>query len=79
MAKLSPTMQKAVDLAREHGNELRYYVGGYWSYEGWKDSRTEPWVTTHTVNALLTRSLVVEVERHARDKYLTRVRLTEAS
>jgi len=75
MAKLTPTQQKAVDLAREHGGELHYYLGGYWSYPGWRDSRKEPWVTRQTVNALLKRGVVTEVEWDRRGQYLTRVRL----
>lgn len=56
MANLSPTMQDAVEFARQHGNKLIRLPGGFWCREGltrWE----RPWFGTTTVEALVKRGV----------------------
>jgi hypothetical protein len=57
-AKISPTMQKALAVAREHGGVLVYWQGGFWTWEGCPSRcRGIPsWsVETGTIKALVKR------------------------
>lgn len=59
--KLSSTMQKALDHARQHGGKLERYPGGFWMasgiraedlMDGWINRK---WFGTPTVQALVNR------------------------
>ena len=51
--KLSPTMQAAVEAAKQGGAVLKRYPGGYWAGLGWTDG--DPYFGTTTVDALVAR------------------------
>ena len=58
--QLTPTMQAAVDMAREHGGALHRHPGGFWAGPEWK-LHGAPYVGTPTVEALVRRG----VARHS--------------
>lgn len=73
--KVSPTMQGALDAAREHGGRLVRWPGGFWTYPdcptrggGSWDTDYPTWsVAAGTIKSLLARGLVREVDwREAR-------------
>lgn len=51
--ELSPTMHDAVEYAKQHGNKLIRYPGGFWCAEGIQ----RPWYGTTTINALVDRGV----------------------
>ena len=76
MSKLSPTMQKALDAAVEHGG-LEYRKGGFWTFAGCEVGHSLPgptgayqvpkwYVGLTTVRALVDRGRLVVAERTAR-------------
>lgn len=62
--KLSPTMQDAVEYARQHGNKLVRYPGGFWCAEGIQ----RPWYGASTVNALVDRGAAEFTQWQERSK-----------
>jgi hypothetical protein len=70
--KLSPTMQRTLDKANEHGGELVNWRGGFWTYQGCTTTRTEHftgfkipdwYVGSGTIKALADRGIVEFTER----------------
>jgi hypothetical protein len=59
--RLSPTMQSAVDHARQHGGCLVRYPGGFWCRDGLMD-HANPWWGTSTVQALVSRGVMTYTE-----------------
>ena len=79
-AKLSPTMQEALNVARVNGGRLERLPGGFWTYPGCPcDERAVPnwYVSAHTVKALLARGYVEDDEfaSNRGGKYMVGVRL----
>lgn len=58
---LSPTMQSAVDHARQHGGSLVRYPGGFWCRDGLMD-HAAPWWGTSTVQAIVKRGAMAYTE-----------------
>lgn len=80
---LSPTMLKALALAREGGGRLEYEVGGYWVKPGTPMIRKPwpvpdgPYVGIATVRALKKRGMVEETRISPRYRMADQVTVTE--
>lgn len=83
--KLSATMQRAIDVARDHGDALIRKPGGYWTYpdcpcstiRGFDVHEIPDWyVGTNTVYALIERG-VVEITSRMRRGDACAVRLVK--
>jgi len=72
MEKLSPEMQKCIDMLNKHGKLIRY-EGGFWAEEnakmktmfnGNKDMGLYPIdnIGTNTIKALLSRNMIIAID-----------------
>ena len=61
---LSPEMQRCLDFVRRQGGSIHRHQGGYWAEQDWRSGTGEYFGTT-TVEALVTRSLLVYSEWRA--------------
>lgn len=80
--KLSPTMQGALDVARQHGGRLERWSGGFWTYPGCaSQTKNLPmptlvpdwYVSTHTIHALIDRGVMRVSKRAHGDGYTIEV------
>lgn len=59
MSRLTPTQEKAIQMARDNGGLLHRIPGGYWvTHQHLDDSDPEEWIPTGTVRALVERGLM---------------------
>jgi hypothetical protein len=79
-ARLSPTMQSAVDHARQHGGCLVRYPGGFWCRDGLMD-HANPWWGTSTVQALVSRGVMAYTEwkETGRSRFPVRAAIAKAT
>lgn len=64
MSDLSPTMQRAVEYAKESGGKIVRYPGGFWAKQNWRGEQYEKWYGTTTIQALVSRGVFEYTQWH---------------